>query len=118
MDLLSSYTGESISEAGIRPEKPLGEGVRELAIGVMPDYQASECLEILPIEPLQIFHIEAFAIFAQMRAALKLFDELYSGRIVYLEAVGVVADNIDPSGTACSAGTNQRAIMPCRCESQ
>ena len=83
----------------------------------MPDHHALECLEILPMEFLQIFHIEAFAVLAEMGAATQFFDELYRGRIVCLEPVGVVADNIDPGGTAFSAGAYECAIVPCRCES-
>ena len=91
---------------GRRPwaEKPLGEGVRELAGRVMPDHHALECLEILLMKFVQIFHIEAVAVLAEMGAATQFFDELYCGRIVCLESVGVVADNIDPSGTAFSTG--------------
>jgi len=76
-----------------------------------------ECREILPVEFLQIFDIEAFAVLAEMGAALKFFDELYCGCIICFDAVGIVADNIDPGGTAFSAGAYQRAIVPCRCES-
>jgi hypothetical protein len=78
----------------------------------MPNHQALECLEILPMKSLQIFHIEAFAILAEMGAATQYFDELYRGRIVCLEPVGVVADTIDPSGMAFSAGAYERASCP------
>ena len=37
-------------QVGIRPEKPLGEGVRELAGRVVLDHQALKCLEILSME--------------------------------------------------------------------
>jgi hypothetical protein len=44
---LSRYRGGRTGQVGIRPEKPLGEGVRELAGRVVLDHQALECLEIL-----------------------------------------------------------------------
>jgi hypothetical protein len=54
---------------GHSARKPLGEGVRELAGRVVLDHQALECLEILPMEILQIFHVEAFAVLAEMGSA-------------------------------------------------
>jgi hypothetical protein len=44
---LSLYRGGRTGQVGIRSEKPLGEGVRELAGRVVLDHQALECLEIL-----------------------------------------------------------------------
>jgi hypothetical protein len=66
---LSRFGSRRSSQVGIGPEKPLGEGIRELAGRVMTGHKASECLEILPMEFLQILHIEAFAVLAEMGAA-------------------------------------------------
>ena len=117
MTALSHYPSGSISATGVGPEKPLGEGVRELASGIVPRYQALERLEMLAMELLHVFYVEAFAVLTKMGATAKFFDELYGGRIVCFESVGVVANNVDPSRTSFSAGAYERAIVACRCES-
>jgi hypothetical protein len=48
------------------PKKPLGERVENLPAG---SCWTITCLEILPMEFLQIFDIEAGAVLAEMRSA-------------------------------------------------
>ena len=78
----------------------------------MLDHHMLECLEIFPMEFLQIFRIEAFAVLAEMGSATEFLDELYRNRIIGLEPFGIIADNIDPGGTAFSTGAYQGAIVP------
>jgi hypothetical protein len=66
---LSRYGSGGVGEVGIGPEKPLGEGVREFAGRVMLNHQPLECLEVFPMEFLQIFCIEAFAVLAEVGSA-------------------------------------------------
>jgi hypothetical protein len=47
---LSRFGSRRSSQVGIGPEKPLGEGIRELAARVMLDYYTLKCLEMFPME--------------------------------------------------------------------
>jgi hypothetical protein len=63
-----------IGEVGIGPEKSLSESIREVAGGVMLNHHTLECLEIFPMEFLQIFRIEAFAVLTEMGSAPQFLD--------------------------------------------
>ena len=110
---LSRPGGQS---SGRCPEKPSRELVGELAIRIVLLHEAQELLEVVTVQPLQVCLGKALTELPQVRSGPDLPDQLLSRRVVRLEAIRVVANEVYPGRAPITPGAYKGTIVLLRRE--
>jgi len=118
MRLLQADGGKSITNLSLNPgsEKPPGKIVGKLTRRIMLRHQLPEPGKVFPVQSFQIPTVNIFAVLSQVGARPDIFNQLFGSSVVILEAVRIIANQIDPGGTAFASGSDQGPVMTARRE--
>ena len=97
-------------------EQAPGETIAKLSLGVVLFDEVQELDVVRSVHPLQVLAADPVAELAQVGAGVELPDQLDSGGVELLEAVGVVGDEVDPRRASTPPGPDQRPIVSGRGE--